>query len=76
MRIDEKEEFIQELCTKLGLDFTYSWSKYWVTTIIGNDPLSGYSAGISFTREELEEWGTDNIEFRILSLYIEISFEG
>jgi hypothetical protein len=71
-RIDEKEDLLYKLCGVYGFRISYSWGRYWITSILEID--HGFTSTLEFTREELKGWGDDKIESVLLGFYLEVTW--
>jgi hypothetical protein len=71
-RIDEKEELLYSLCAVYGLDFEYSWGKYWVSVPVLVDVQSFDPIHVLiFTRKDLSELDLVDIEEMIIRVVLE-----
>ena len=67
MRIDEKEDLIDDMCDRYGLSFSYAWGRYYISV---SDTFSEILSYISFSREELEGWEVDRVEELVVAYVI------
>ena len=71
-RIDEKEELLYGLCAVYGLDFEYSWGKYWVSVPMPVDVQSfDRNPVLIFTRDDLDGWDAVHIEEMVIRIVLE-----
>ena len=63
MRIDEKEDLINEMCNRYGLELSYSWGRYYISVSGG---FSKWQDITTFGREELDGWDVVRIEEVVL----------